>query len=93
MHLSCTSKSWWYSLSVMGTNLTPLSLTRGGLHVKLRPTLTQHASQQTLHKGKTSAALYSEKLTQNSAYWETRQEFWMLAITSSHHINENAEGA
>lgn len=55
--------------------------------------LKQHALQQTLHKGKTSAALYSEKPTQNSAYWETRAEFWMLAITSSHHTNENAGGA
>lgn len=53
----------------------------------------QQALQQTLHIGKTSVALYSEKLTQNSAYRETREEFWMLAITSSHHINENAGDA
>lgn len=54
--------------------------------------LMQHILQQTLHTGKTSVASYSEKLTQNSAYCETREEFCMLAITTSHHINENAAG-
>lgn len=78
----------------MGTNLTPLILchSTGGLHVKSRLTLMQHTLQQILHTGKTSVASYSEKLTQNSAYSETREEFCMLAITTSHHINENAGG-
>lgn len=78
----------------MGTNLTPLILghSTGGLPVKSRLTLIQHTLQQILHTGKTSVASYSEKLTQNSAYSETREEFCMLAITTSHHINENAGG-
>lgn len=53
----------------------------------------QHALQQTLHKGKTSVALYCEEVIRNVAYYEERGEFWMLANTSSHHIHENVEGA
>lgn len=48
----------------------------------------QHALQWAGHRNKASVPLYCEEVTQNTACYE-QWEFWMLAISASHHINEN----